>query len=151
MPITGATGPELRVGGALNGADLAVTVTASSPTSAPGSAVSPTVKVSALPEWRAAQIYLGGETVLHDGRVYVAQWWTQGVTPAKSGPNGAWSERGVEVATSKGVVRAWTDSWIYTGGEIVAHEGRLYKAGWWTRNQEPGASPYNGWTDLGAY
>lgn len=47
-------------------------------------------------------------------------------------------------------VRAWTESWVYTGGETVAHDGHTWQAKWWTRNQAPG-SPHGPWEDLGAY
>ena len=47
-------------------------------------------------------------------------------------------------------VRAWTASWVYTGGQTVAHNGHTWKAQWWTRNQAPG-NPTGPWQDLGAY
>jgi chitodextrinase len=59
-------------------------------------------------------------------------------------------EEGAAVPAAGDGVRAWTRSWVYDAGEIVAHGGHTYRAKWWTRNQEPGAknSP---WEDLGAY
>lgn len=100
--------------------------------------------------WRASVVYLGGEYVLYRDRVYQAQWWTQGVAP-DSVRNGAWAEVGAEVSTPQGVVRAWTASWTYLGGEIVAHGGHLFQASWWTRGDQPGSGRKSPWRDLGAY
>lgn len=153
--IAGETGAELLLGAAQNGAEIAVAVTASRASSEPGTATSSAVAVQALPTWRADRGYLSGDRVLHDGRVFVAQWWTKGATPGATAKGGAvhsaWAELGVEVSTPQGVLRAWTPSWIYTGGETVAHEGRLYRASWWTRGQEPGTAKHSAWADLGAY
>lgn len=152
--LAGETGAQLQVDGSLNGAEIAVTVTASRPDSADGTATSKDVAIAELPTWRADRAYVAGDRVLHDGRVFVAQWWTKGATPgatAKNGKvNGAWAEQGVEVSTVKGIVRAWTASWVYTGGETVEHEGRLYRAKWWTRGEAPGTAKHPAWADLGA-
>ncbi|MFB7800084.1 carbohydrate-binding protein [Isoptericola sp. NPDC056134] len=32
----------------------------------------------------------------------------------------------------------WTPSRIFDAGDVVEHQGRVYTARWWTRNQEPG-------------
>ena len=37
---------------------------------------------STLDPWSADQVYLEGSTVLHDGLVYKAKWWTQADTPS---------------------------------------------------------------------
>jgi chitodextrinase len=101
------------------------------------------------PDWNRATAYGIGNHVIHDGRVYVAQWRTKGEVPGVS-PWGAWAEMGVPVDTPQGSYPAWTRSWIYTRDDIVAHRGHLWKAKWWTRNQEPG--DLNGpWLDLGRY
>ncbi|WP_216648785.1 LamG-like jellyroll fold domain-containing protein [Agromyces agglutinans] len=153
--LAGETGAELRLAGEHNGAEIAVEVTATRAGAAPGTATSPAIQVEALPAWRAEQVYLAGDEVLDDGRVYMAQWWTRGTEPGstvrRGTAHGAWAERGVEVVTPQGVVPTWTGSWIYTGGETVAHEGRLYRASWWTRGQEPGAVKHSAWEDLGAF
>ena len=153
--LPGETGSALQLGAPLNGAEIAVTVTASSSSSWPGTASSPVVAVETLPMWQVDRVYDSGDRVLHDGRVFVAQWWTTGAMPGATANKGivrnAWAEVGVEVSTASGVVRAWTPSWIYTGGETVAHEGRLYRADWWTRSQEPGTAKHSAWTDLGEH
>ncbi|QAY71724.1 ExeM/NucH family extracellular endonuclease [Xylanimonas protaetiae] len=103
----------------------------------------------AYPAFSATTVYTGGEKVTYRGKAYQAQWWTQGAAPGAS-PWGSWMEIGAEVKTSKGTFREWTDSWVYVGGETVVHDGHLWKAQWWTRNQEPGAEQWGPWADLGA-
>ncbi|GAB2502694.1 S8 family serine peptidase [Promicromonospora xylanilytica] len=102
----------------------------------------------AAPAWEARTTYRAGDSVSYDGAVFVAQWWTKGDRPGAS-PWGPWAEVGAEVVCESDTHLAWTDSWIYTGGETVAHDGRLWEAQWWTRNQEPGA-PWGPWQDAGA-
>lgn len=152
--LAGETGAQLQVDGSLNGAEIAVTVTASREGAWPGEATSKAVSITELPTWRADRVFVAGDRVLHDGRVFVAQWWTKGATPGATAKNGkvnsAWAEQGVEVGTATGVVRAWTASWIYTGGETVVHDDRLYRAKWWTRGEAPGTAKHPAWADLGA-
>ena len=107
-----------------------------------------TVTGVAAPAWEARTAYRTGESVSYESAVYVAQWWTRGDRPGAS-PWGPWAEVGAEVVCESGTYQAWTSSWIYTGGETVAHDGRLWDAQWWTRNQEPGA-PWGPWKDAGA-
>ncbi|GFZ76913.1 ExeM/NucH family extracellular endonuclease [Nesterenkonia alkaliphila] len=45
---------------------------------------------------------------------------------------------------------AWEAGTVYTGGEVVEHNGRVFEALWWTQNQEPGASPWGAWSEIGA-
>jgi chitinase len=42
---------------------------------------------STLDPWNADQVYLEGSTVLHNGLVYKAKWWTQADTPAADPQN----------------------------------------------------------------
>jgi chitinase len=44
----------------------------------------------------------------------------------------------------------WSASAIYTGGDEVSHDGHLWKAKWWTTNEEPGTTGEWGvWQDEG--
>ncbi len=44
----------------------------------------------------------------------------------------------------------WDPGAIYTQGDIVSHNGRLWRAKWWTRGEEPGTTGQWGvWEDLG--
>jgi uncharacterized repeat protein (TIGR02543 family) len=107
--------------------------------------VTPTGTVSA---WTSSWIYLGGEKVVADGKVYVAAWYSRGEKPGS--PSGSWEEQGAPVVTARGTYASWTASWIYSGGETVASGGHLWKAKYYSRNSAPSAR--NGaWQDLGAY
>lgn len=99
--------------------------------------------------WDPKVVYSGGDEVALDGDVYVAQWWTSGERPGST-MTGSWMQRGAPVGDAGYGVRDWTASWVYSGGETVAHAGHLYQAKWWTRNQAPG-DPYGPWRDLGRY
>lgn len=43
------------------------------------------------PAWEANLVYLGGDRVSVNGKVYQANWWTQGDAPEQSGQWGPWS------------------------------------------------------------
>ncbi|MCI0383234.1 lytic polysaccharide monooxygenase [Streptomyces sp. CNQ085] len=46
---------------------------------------------------------------------------------------------------------AWGTGNVYTGGDTVTHDGHTWRAKWWTRGEEPGATGEWGvWEDLGA-
>ncbi|NOW01226.1 fibronectin type III domain-containing protein [Isoptericola chiayiensis] len=104
--------------------------------------------VNAPDVWDAGTVYTEGDLVQHDGAVFEALWWTKGETPGSS-PYGAWAEIGPlgEPAPECGAV--WTDSRIFTAGDTVVHDGAVWTALWWTRNQEPGASPWGPWEQTG--
>ncbi|WP_246150413.1 glycosyl hydrolase family 95 catalytic domain-containing protein [Agromyces intestinalis] len=102
-----------------------------------------------VPAWDSGTVYLLGDEVSYGGAVYLAQWWTRNERPGSSA-TGSWMERGAPVAAAGVGVLSWTPSWVYTGGERVAHGGHVWKAKWWTRNQAPG-DPNGPWLDLGAY
>jgi len=97
--------------------------------------------------WSPSAVYNTGDRVLYKGRIFQAQWWTQGQAPDAS-PWGAWAEFGTPVGCRSGSYTTWTASWTYTGGEVVHYQGRLWQAKWWTRNQAPG-DPYGPWKNLG--
>ncbi|EOD66400.1 family 20 glycosylhydrolase [Amycolatopsis vancoresmycina] len=45
----------------------------------------------------------------------------------------------------------WSASQVYTGGNVVAHNGHKWTAKWWTQGEEPGTTGQWGvWTDNGA-
>lgn len=103
----------------------------------------------AVPAWDATKVYTAGDQVSAGGAVYVAQWWTRNERPGSTA-TGSWMEQGTLVPAAGNGVRAWTASWVYTGGQTVAYGGHTWKAKWWTRNQAPG-NPTGPWQDLGAF
>ncbi len=50
--------------------------------------------------------------------------------------------------TLEAALPAWSAEDTYTAGDRVSHEGSVYEAAWWTRNQEPGASVYGPWQEI---
>ncbi|GIE30384.1 hypothetical protein Ait01nite_034290 [Actinoplanes italicus] len=129
--------------GVVTGLGYGRAIITATPVAAPGLSASHEVLVVPA-AWSPDAVYPSGNRVRHDGRDFVAQWWTRGQTPGAS-PWGAWAEIGTPAGCGPPV---WTTSWIYTGGETVHHDGRLWQARWWTRNQEPGDA-YGPWRDLG--
>ncbi|MFD2176415.1 M20/M25/M40 family metallo-hydrolase [Veronia pacifica] len=46
---------------------------------------------------------------------------------------------------------AWLADKVYLSGDIVSHQGKRYKARWWTRGKDPATSgQWGGWEALGA-
>ncbi|HEY9251255.1 MAG TPA: carbohydrate-binding protein, partial [Nocardioides sp.] len=101
-----------------------------------------------VPAWDRKAIYTAGDEVLYDGSVWVAQWWTKGQKPGAT-PWGPWAEVGVLRACAGGTYPAWTSTGVYDGGETVVHDGHRWTAQWYSRNQEPSATPWGPWRDLG--
>ncbi|WP_432995212.1 ExeM/NucH family extracellular endonuclease [Dactylosporangium sp. CA-233914] len=85
-----------------------------------------------LPAWSASKVYLGGDKVTYQGKVWQALWWTQNQTPGD--PYGPWQE----MATASDGTAIWTASRIFNSGDVVVYQGKKYVAQWWTRNQAPG-------------
>ncbi|AKV86867.1 hypothetical protein AKG07_11830 [Microbacterium sp. CGR1] len=103
----------------------------------------------AIEAWDPVAVYDAGDAVSHQGATYTAQWWTKGDAPGSSA-TGSWMEQGALVPAAGDGVRVWTSSYVYVGGEVIAHQGHAFRARWWTRDQAPGDA--NGpWEDLGAF
>lgn len=100
----------------------------------------------AVPIWDAHAAYDTGDEVRFEGSYHVAQWWTNNQQPDAT-PWGAWAERGE--LTADGELRQWTTSWIYTEDDEVMHDGSTWRAQWWSRNEEPGASASGPWLAIG--
>jgi uncharacterized repeat protein (TIGR02543 family) len=153
-PGTGLTRQAFQFAGwntAADGSGTTVTSTTTAASIAAGGAHTITLYAQwtpTVPTWQASSVYTTGKLVYYNGRAYQALWWTQGEVPGSS-PYGAWAEIGVHSQCASGPVQQWTASWVYTGGETVEHNGKVWTAQWWTRNQEPGASPYGPWKQTG--
>jgi large repetitive protein len=98
--------------------------------------------------WSPDTVYTAGDRVAHDGVVFEALWWTRGEEPGSS-PWGAWQEIGPAGEPAPECGAPWTASRIFVAGDRAAHDGALWEARWWTRNQEPGASPWGPWEQVG--
>nr|WP_245621522.1 immunoglobulin-like domain-containing protein [Enterovibrio calviensis] len=56
--------------------------------------------------------------------------------------------RTVEVTDGQVCVTAWDATATYDTGAVVSHAGKTWKAGWWTKGQEPGTTGQWGvWTE----
>jgi fibronectin type 3 domain-containing protein len=100
--------------------------------------------------WSDGATYDAGDVIEHDGLLYEAQWWTRGNEPGSS-VWGAWMEIGpADGATPSCDAVWWTSSRVFTAGDRVVHDGTVYVAQWWTRNQEPGAASSGPWKEAGA-
>ena len=93
--------------------------------------------------WSATGTYDTGDVVSHDGRAWVASWWTRAQEPgAVYGP---WQE----IDTTATGVAVWTPTRIFGRDAVVSDNGVLWRAKWWTRGQEPGSSEWGPWERLG--
>ncbi|PKI91175.1 sialidase [Actinomycetales bacterium SN12] len=84
------------------------------------------------PLWAAGTVYLKGDQVTHQGRLWEAGWWTRGEKPGSS-VSGAWQE----VAVNGDGEVVWTATQVFLAGDLVVHDGQRYEARWWTRGDEP--------------
>src|SRR5690606_31850705 len=100
-----------------------------------------------IAEWQRGEVYGEGDAVTYHGATYVAQWWTT-EKPGTS-PWGSWMEQGEKLVCEAGEVTEWTQSQVYTGGELVGYKGQVYEAQWWSRNEVP-KKPHGAWASLGS-
>src|SRR5690606_17531453 len=98
--------------------------------------------------WTADATYTAGDRVEHDGVVFEALWWTKGEEPGSS-PWGAWQEIGPAGEPAPECGAPWTATRIFVEGDQAVHDGALWEAKWWTRNQEPGEGRGNPWEQVG--
>ena len=54
-----------------------------------------------------------------------------------------------QVDTSGGNM-PWNAASVYVGGDLVIHEGKVYRAKWWTQGDMPGAQQWGPWEIIGA-
>lgn len=101
-----------------------------------GAAVAGELELPIAARWAADAVYLTGDQVTYDGRLWQAGWWTRGEKPGSSA-KGAWQE--IAVTTDGDVV--WTPTRVFLTGAVVVHDGHRYEARWWTRGDEPVAAP----------
>ena len=43
-----------------------------------------------IPAWDSSKVYVGGDQVVYNGKIYKASWWTQGENPETCGEWGVW-------------------------------------------------------------
>jgi len=108
----------------------------------------PVAPTPTYPEWTANTAFNNGDRVVYDGRVFEAQWLTQGQNPANSGPFGAWMEIGTPVYIGGEYAPTWTATRVFNGGDVVVYNGQVFRASFWTLNQSP-TTPWGPWVLVG--
>ena len=109
-----------------------------------------TFPACSAPAWSSASGgYSGGTQVSHNGYIWQSKWWSAAEPQANS--NGDWSAisacagGGSTAPTDPGNgggggcsgAAAWDSTKVYTGGQQVSYQGKLYKANWWTQGDIP--------------
>ncbi|MCL1950289.1 MAG: carbohydrate-binding protein [Turicibacter sp.] len=95
-------------------------------------------------EWDVAAIYGEGDRVSFNGSVFQAQWWTQNQEPGVS-PHGSW----MEMSYNDFGLPIWTESRVFDIGDLVYHEGDVFTAKWWSRNNNPNGD-YGSFKNIGS-
>lgn len=111
------------------------------------------------PGWDAGTAYVADDRVSHDGHTWRARWWTRDEEPGTTGEWGVWEDlgpcQGGPEPTPTGTSPpgectdpAWDSGTVYTGGDRVSHDGRTWRAKWWTQGEQSGQADV--WEDQGA-
>ncbi len=93
------------------------------------------------PAWSASAVYTGGMTASHNGRNWLAKWWTQNEAPP--GTTGVWADQGTCGGTTPppgGTCNYpnWTAGTWYVTGNIVRYTNGLYYI---AEHDNPGYDP----------
>lgn len=110
---------------------------------------------SPYPLWRAAKVYVQGDKVTWQGRVYQAKWWTQGDqpdAPVKNVWETPWRYLGPVLESDRDAVRAakevidgtrpkWSGEAVYVAGDEVEYLKQIFRAKWWTQGTIPQEDP----------
>jgi chitinase len=164
FPMTTLLADKLANGGGTPTSTPTITPTV---TPAPTSTPTPTPTDSSYPAWDRSKIYVGGNMVSHNSKVYKAKWWTQGEEPGVAqvwelvtaaptptttpGPTPTTTPRPTLTATPTPTLTptptpidssypAWDRGKVYVGGDMVSYNSKVYKAKWWTQGEEPGVA-----------
>jgi hypothetical protein len=46
--------------------------------------------VGDIPGWKSSSVYVAGDKVVYNGKIYQASWWTKGDNPEEQGEFGPW-------------------------------------------------------------
>ncbi len=85
----------------------------------------------------ANKIYLSGDIIRIGGKVFKANWWTTGINPEQNyGAGEPWALI-EDKSTASLAINSWTTGKIYTKGDVISENNKLYMAKWWTQNNQP--------------
>jgi 5'-nucleotidase len=95
-----------------------------------------------VPAWSPAKVYNTGDRVSYQGKIWEALWYSKNDAP-DSRKVGAWQE----IATAADGTAIWTTTRVFNAGDTVIHQGKVWKALWYSRNDAPGAKngPWQEW------
>ncbi|MEV4613593.1 LamG-like jellyroll fold domain-containing protein [Kitasatospora sp. NPDC049258] len=99
-----------------------------------------TVTVTLPTAWQSSAVYLAGDRVSYQGRLFEASWYARGQQPGD--PTGSWQE----IALTEDGTAAWTASRVFRAGDLASYGGKVFKARQYTRNQAPG-NPNGPWEE----
>ena len=92
-------------------------------------------------------------TLAFGGQTYAlaADYARGGVAPTgTTSPAGSSSASTTPTASVPGCTAPpWTSTAVYTGGDQVSHNGRTWRARWWTQGEAPSTGGSGVWEDLG--
>ncbi|KAK9687388.1 Chitinase 2, partial [Basidiobolus ranarum] len=141
--------------------------TSSTPSPATSSTPNPTPDAGIctdIPQWNSGIAYTGNQQVIYNGSLWKAKWWTLNNEPGNN-PEQVWAEVGpcdgptttvnpTPNPTSEGGIcndiPKWNSGIAYTGNQQVTYNGFLWRAKWWTLNNEPGNNHEDVWYKVGA-
>lgn len=95
----------------------------------------------------ASAAYVGGDTVVCNGKTYRAKWWTQGENPETAE---VWELVSDSEETSGDTTgpAAWDASKVYNSGDQVTYNGKTYQAKWWTQGETPNDAEWSAWKTI---
>ena len=106
--------------------------------------------VGGIPGWKSSSVYVTGDKVVYNGKIYQASWWTRGDNPEEQGESGPWKYVGQASGNSDndndtnnndqqgvGDIPVWNPSIAYFSGDKVVYNGKIYQASWWTKGENP--------------
>lgn len=94
--------------------------------------------------WVNTRIYNSGEWATYGGSAWRALYYTRGETPGSRGASGAWENMGPCDGTpwdGTGCdALSWQPTRVYDSGDEVTHDGKAWRARYYTRGNAPGTN-----------
>jgi chitodextrinase len=94
-----------------------------------------------LPQWQTSQNYTtAGSIVLYNNNIYRNKWWAG--SASIPGSSDTWEllgacSTGPRTDTGCSGIAEWVSSKAYTTGSQAVYKSKIYKANWWTQNNQP--------------
>lgn len=94
-----------------------------------------------LSQWQASQNYTtAGNIVLYNNNIYRNKWWAG--SASVPGSSDTWEllgacTSGPRTDTGCSGIAEWISSKAYSSGDQAVYKNKIYKANWWTQNNQP--------------